>query len=79
MVLRCGLGHELPYALVQSAIRNKVGSGAPGFLDALFIEGGPFPENCGSIEMYLNVSVTHPYRFAFFFLASFFGAFFPTA
>ena len=29
--------------------------------------------------MYLNVGVTHPYRFAFFFLATFFGAFFPTA
>ena len=29
--------------------------------------------------MYLNVGVIHPYRSAFFFLATFFGAFFPTA
>jgi hypothetical protein len=30
--------------------------------------------------MYLSVGVIHPYRFAFFFLATFFGAFFfPTA
>jgi hypothetical protein len=64
MVLRCGFGHELPYALVQSAISNKIGSGAPRFFDALFIEGGPFPEDCGSIEMYLNVGIIHPYRFS---------------
>jgi hypothetical protein len=27
MMLRCGLGHELPYALVKSAVRNEVGTG----------------------------------------------------
>jgi len=26
MTQRCGFGHELPYALVQSAIRNEVGT-----------------------------------------------------
>ncbi|WP_156042022.1 hypothetical protein [Bradyrhizobium sp. URHD0069] len=79
VVLKCRLGHELPYALVQSASSNKVGSGAPRFFDALSIEGGPFPENRGSIEIYLNVGVIHLYRFAFFFLGNLLRCPLPTA
>jgi hypothetical protein len=37
-MLRCGLGHELPYAFVKSAISYQVGIGTPRFADALVFE-----------------------------------------
>ena len=37
MMLRCGLGHEQPYALVN-AIGYQVGIGTPRFADALVFE-----------------------------------------
>jgi hypothetical protein len=35
MTQRCGFGHELPYAVVESAIRNEVGTRVA---DALILE-----------------------------------------
>jgi hypothetical protein len=48
-----GFGHELPYALVESAIRNEVGTRVA---DALVFEGRPFPEDSRSIKVHLNIS-----------------------
>jgi hypothetical protein len=70
VMLRCGLGHELPYAFVKSAISYQIGTGTPRLADALVFEWMPFSENCGTIKIDLNVSISHPQRFAFFFPAA---------
>jgi hypothetical protein len=64
MMLRCGLGHELSYAFVKSAISYQIGIGIPRFAE------GHFFENCGSIKINLNISISHPQRFAFVFAAA---------
>jgi hypothetical protein len=66
MMLRFGLGHELPYAFVKSAISYQIGTGTPRLADPLVFEWRPFSENCGSIKIDLNVSQ----RLAFFFPAA---------
>jgi hypothetical protein len=66
MMLRFGLGHELPYAFVKSAISYQIGTGTPRLADPLVFEWRPFSENCGSIKIDLNVSQ----RLVFFFPAA---------
>src|SRR6476659_8405000 len=56
MTYRCGLRHELPYALVQSAIRNEV---ATRVADAFVFDRGPLPERGASIKVHLSIRCLH--------------------
>ena len=57
--------HKLPNAFIESAVNYQIGTGAEGGANAFVVDGRPFSENCGSIEIDLNAGIIHSYRFAF--------------
>src|SRR5580700_4596867 len=64
MMLRFGLRHELPDALVESAVNDQVRTCAEGGANAFTVDRWPFSESCGSIEINFDLSVGHPWRLA---------------
>ena len=57
--------HKLSNAFIESAVNYQIGTGAEGGANAFVVDGRPFSENCGSIEIDLNAGIIHSYRFAF--------------
>ena len=65
MVLRCGLRHKFPYAFIESAIHDQIGTRAERSAYAFIFDRWPFSKGCWRSEIDFDFLINHVMRYAF--------------